>query len=131
MERLERENGERVVLETDHFLVACPFAPRFPFETWILPRVHLSNFEETPEVVLADLGEVMHTLAGKLEKVLDRPAYNAMLHSAPLREGALDYYHWHIELIVRLSRVAGFEWGSGVYLNHTPPEAAAKYLREA
>ncbi len=131
IEQFEREGGERLILETEHFLVLCPFAPRFPFETWVLPRVHGSHFERAPDAVLHDLGGVMQTLVGKLERVLGHPAYNLVIHSSPLREKELEHYHWHIELIARLTRVAGFEWGSGIYLNPTPPEEAARFLKEA
>jgi UDPglucose--hexose-1-phosphate uridylyltransferase len=66
----------------------------------------------------------------RLDRALDTPPYNFILHSAPLREKADDYHHWHFEIMPRLSEVAGFERGSGFYINPTPPEEAAKFLRE-
>lgn len=129
--RQEMQTGTRVVLETDHFLVVCPYAARFPFELWILPRRHLSHFEECEIPTFRNLGWVMSVVLRELDKVLERPAYNLMIHTAPVQELTMPYYHWHIELIPRLTRTAGFEWGTGFYINPTPPEEAAKFLREA
>ena len=66
----------------------------------------------------------------RMNRVLGAPPFNFMLHTAPLREGAVDYFHWHLEITPTLTRVAGFEIGSGFYINPTPPEDAAQYLRE-
>jgi len=129
--RQELETGSRVVLETDHFLVFSPYAPRFPFETWIIPRRHFSHFEDTEAAVIQNLAWVQRIMLRKMDKVLEHPPYNWMVHSAPVQEGPLAHYHWHIEVIPRLTKVAGFEWGSGFYINPTPPEESAKFLREA
>ena len=126
----ELKDGSRLVLETDHFAAVTPYAPRFPFETWILPKAHVSHFE-SGQAVYANLGWVMRTVLRKLDKALEKPAYNFIIHTAPLQEGPLPYYHWHIEIIPKLTRVAGFEWGSGFYINPTPPEEAAQFLRDA
>ena len=108
-----------------------PYASRFPFETWIIPKRHVSHFEniEIPEV--QNLGWMQRAVIRKIDKVLERPAYNLMIHSSPIQEGAMTYYHWHIEIIPKLTKVAGFEWGTGFYINPTPPEEAAKFLRDA
>jgi UDPglucose--hexose-1-phosphate uridylyltransferase len=129
--RQEVVDGQRVVLETDHFLVIAPYAPRFPFETWLLPRRHVSHFENLDTAVMANLAWVMRMLLRKMEKVLECPPYNFIIHTAPVQEGAVGHYHWHIEVIPKLTRVAGFEWGTGFYINPTPPEESARYLREA
>jgi UDPglucose--hexose-1-phosphate uridylyltransferase len=129
--RQEMDTGSRVVLETDHFLVFSPYAPRFPFETWIIPRRHFSHFELTDSAVIENLAWVQRVMLRKIDKVLEHPPYNWMIHSAPVQEGPLAHYHWHIEIIPRLTKVAGFEWGSGFYINPTPPEESAKFLREA
>ena len=63
--------------------------------------------------------------------MLERPAYNFIVHSAPVQDGPLPHYHWHVEIIPKLTKVAGFEWGTGFYINPTPPEESAKFLREA
>jgi UDPglucose--hexose-1-phosphate uridylyltransferase len=131
IERQEMETGSRLILETDHFLVAAPYAPRFPFETWVLPLAHRSHFEETDAPAMKNLAWVMRSLIRKIDRVLERPPYNCVVHSAPIQEGAMAHYHWHIELIPKLTKVAGFEWGTGFYINPTPPEEAAQFLREA
>ena len=128
--RQEVREGKRLVLETDHFVVIEPYAPRFPFETWIVPKVHVSHFEDG-QGVFPNLGWVMRTVLRKLDRMLERPAYNFMVHTAPLQDGPLLHYHWHIEVIPKLTRVAGFEWGTGFYINPTPPEEAAQFLRDA
>jgi len=129
--RQEMESGPRVILESDHHLAVAPYAARFPFETWVVPKRHHSHFEAAEAPAIQNLAWVLRVLIRKIDKVLERPAYNLMLHTAPVQEGAMTHYHWHIELIPRLTRVAGFEWGAGFYINPTPPEVAASFLREA
>jgi len=129
--RQEAAVGERIILETDSFAVIAPYAPRFPFETWILPRRHGSHFESAEPPEVQDLARVVRLLLRKIDKVLESPAYNFVLHSAPVQEGSMTYYHWHMEVIPKLSKVAGFEWGTGFYINPTSPEESARYLREA
>ena len=130
MIRQEAKDGSRVVTETDKFLVIEPYAARFPFETWILPKQHRSHFEEVDHAELQNLAWVLKSTLRKLEKVLEHPPYNFLIHTAPLQESANPFYHWHIEIIPKLTRVAGFEWGTGFYINPTPPEESAQFLRE-
>jgi UDPglucose--hexose-1-phosphate uridylyltransferase len=127
--RQERRAGGRIILESDGFVVLAPFAPRFPFETWILPASHRSGFAETEPGELRPLGRLLGEILRRMGKVLGNPPYNYMLHSAPLRAAGLDHFHWHLEIIPKLTRVAGFEWGTGFFINPTPPEEAARYLR--
>ena len=127
--RQERQARTRIVFEHDGFVALAPFAPRFPFETWVLPAAHRSRYEETPAEALTGLATVVARVLGRMRTFLDDPPYNFMLHSAPLRRPALDHFHWHLEIIPKLTRVAGFEWGTGFFINPTPPEEAAKYLR--
>jgi UDPglucose--hexose-1-phosphate uridylyltransferase len=129
--RQEIDTGSRVVLETDSCLVICPYAARFPFEIWILPRKHFSHFEETDAGTMRNLAWVLKVALRQLDKVLEHPPYNLNIHTAPIQDPALPHYHWHIELIPRLTKVAGFEWGTGFYINPTPPEESAKFLRDA
>ena len=77
------------------------------------------------------LAKALKSLLMRADKVLDNPAYNLVIHTAPVQEPAMDHYHWHVEFMPRLTKIAGFEWGTGFYQNPTPPEEAAKYLREA
>lgn len=128
--RQELRDGSRLVLETDHFAVIAPYAPRFPFETWIVPKTHHSHFESA-EASYPNLAWVLRSVLRKLDKVLEKPAYNFMLHTAPVSESAMAHYHWHIEIIPKLARVAGFEWGTGFHINPTPPEESAQFLRDA
>ncbi len=136
----ERESQVRVVLDSTHMIAICPFASRFPFEVWLLPKQHQCDFVRMQSAELADLAGVFKQVLSRLKSVLDDPPYNALLHTAPFRhlhsrpghwKTIGDDYHWHIELIPRLTRVAGFERGSGFYINPTPPEESARYLREA
>jgi len=127
----ESESNVRVVIETDHFLVISPWAPRFPFETWIVPRRHQSHFESAESHVLPDLARVLRHTIQKIDRVLEQPPYNLVIHTGPLQEGPMQHFHWHIEIIPKLSKVAGFEWGSGFYINPTPPEESARFLRDA
>jgi UDPglucose--hexose-1-phosphate uridylyltransferase len=128
--REENRVGTRLVTETERFTVIVPYAARFPFETWILPKRHQSHFEADDAPAIANLARMLRATIRRMEKVLERPAYNFVLHSAPVQERPLPYYHWHLEIVPKLTKVAGFEWGSGFYLNPTPPEEAAKFLRE-
>jgi UDPglucose--hexose-1-phosphate uridylyltransferase len=131
MVRQDVDSGVRVVLETEHILAFCPYAPRFPFETWILPRKHASHFETADAAVLESLAWVLRTLIRKMDRVLEHPPFNFMLHTSPLHELPMGHYHWHLEVIPKLTKIAGFEWGTGFYLNPTPPEEAARFLRDA
>jgi UDPglucose--hexose-1-phosphate uridylyltransferase len=126
------ENGaRRVVNMSERFLVVEPYAPRFPFETWILPRQHDSSFPVLTDIEeLRDLAVILKDTLQRLNRALDRPPFNFVIHTAPVSDGEVEYYHWHLEITPTLTRVAGFEIGSGFYINPTPPEDAAQYLRE-
>ncbi len=125
----ELEEGERIVMESAQLVCFAPFASRFPFELWILPKAHLPDFTESPPEMIRELGEVFRQVLGRMREILKDPSYNFMLHTSPLEAARHEGYHWHIELMPRLTRVAGFEWGSGFYINPTPPELASKHLR--
>ena len=126
------DDEARLVAENRGFVTVSPYASRFPFETCILPRNHEASFENISSGDFASLAQMIRLVIGKMDAVLERPAYNMVLHTAPLAaQEHADYYHWHIELIPKLTKVAGFEWGTGFYINPTSPEEAARYLREA
>jgi len=129
--RQEIKDQVRMVQETAQFVVISPYAARFPFETWIVPRKHNSGFENAPPESFAELAAAIQSLAAKLDRVLDKPSYNMVLHTAPLRDQPTDHYHWHLEFIPKLTKAGGFEWGTGFYINPTSPEEAAKYLKAA
>lgn len=125
----ELAQRERVVSVNEDFVAIAPFASKMPFETWILPRVHQSAFQEVASNRLVGLAELLCTVVEALNSALDRPPYNMVLHTLP--QAGDDTYHWHIELLPRLTRQAGFDWSIGAYVNPTPPEAAARFLRQA
>ena len=129
MIRQELEEGVRVVHDSPEFLVFCPYAGRFPFETWIVPKRPGSHFEAIDRRRIDELGIVIQETLARLELALDDPPYNYVLHSAPFNTGDLPHYRWHLELLPRLTRVAGYEWGSGFIINPVPPENAAAVLR--
>ncbi len=137
----ELDAGQRIVSADDQFVVLAPFASRFPFELFITPRKHHHSFAEAGDGMLYTLAGVLKDALLRIKKCLKDPPYNFLIHTIPNvrakhRHGSawetieLDY-HWHIEFIPRLTQVAGFEWGTGFYINPTAPEDAAKYLREA
>jgi len=129
--RQEMETGTRVILGNDQFIALAPYAPRFPFEAWILPRQHSSSFENQPGSVYTSMAKLFREFLARLDSVLNCPAYNYVIHTSPIGEEINDHYHWHVEMMPKLTRVAGFEWGTGFYINPTPPEEAARFLREA
>ena len=129
----EIQDRERLVLESEHFLVFCPFVSRFSFETWIVPKRHNPYFCHVNNEEIIDLAKVLRQTLGRIKTALSDPAYNFIIHTSPLlgdsdREGG---YHWHLEIMPKLVRTAGFEWGTGFYIVSTPPELAAKFLRSA
>jgi UDPglucose--hexose-1-phosphate uridylyltransferase len=130
-QEIGENEGRRIVTSSERFVVLEPFAPRFPFETWILPRQHDDRFHsvESEEEVLELAGVLKDTLQ-RLDQALDRPPFNFVIHTAPVGNGRLEHYHWHLEIMPKLTRVAGFEIGSGFYINPTPPEDAAQFLRD-
>ena len=129
--RQEEENEIRVIAENDEFVSVAPFAPRFPFEMWLVPKVHRSAFEESQKNEFEQLAQILKDMLMRLDKVLEYPAYNYVIHTSPLPDTSNDYYHWHLEIMPKLTKMAGFEWGTGFYINPTPPEESAKFLREA
>jgi UDPglucose--hexose-1-phosphate uridylyltransferase len=129
--RQELHDGLRMIDENEDFVAIAPYAPRFPFETWILPKLHDSCFEDAQKREYQNLAQLLKRLLLKLDLVLEHPSYNLVVHNSAVSEMYNDYYHWHIEIMPKLSKVAGFEWGTGFYINPVTPEDAAKHLREA
>jgi UDPglucose--hexose-1-phosphate uridylyltransferase len=130
--RQEVTAGKRIIHENADIVAIAPYAPRFPFETWLLPRTHYARFEDTPRQVFESLARMLKTVLMRMNKALESPDYNLIIHNSPFSETqANDYYHWHLELMPKLTRTAGFEWGTGFYINPTSPEEAAQVLRNA
>ncbi len=128
---IEQETKDRIRLisENEHYISLAPYAPSSPFETWILPKNHESSFE--PDGRFSLLAQILQQTLKQIDKVLNMPPYNMMVHISPFRDEINEYYHWHIEIRPKLTQTAGFEWGSGFYINPTPPEDAARFMREA
>lgn len=133
----EMASRERVILDIDGFIAITPFAARFPFEVWILPKKHSCDFVNLDPEHRSYLAKVMKKVLQKIKIGLNDISYNYVLHTAPFRRPKSGYwksidndYHWHIEIIPRLTKVAGFEWGTGFYICPLSPEDSAKYLRE-
>lgn len=122
----ELSQSERVVEETTEFFVWCPYASRFPFELWVIPKVHSCRFEDIPMDDLGPLGELLRSLLIRMEMMAGSVAYNYYVHTAPFAAGCDAYYHWHLEITPRLLGLAGFELGAGMFINTVPPEWAAK-----
>ncbi len=131
---------KRVIAETKNYIAIAPFASRFPFETWFLPKIHSCDFYKMNRNEIPDYSDLLKIVIGKMRKIIGDFPYNLVLHTAPFRrdltkKGYWDTiehdYHWHLELLPILTRVAGFEWGSGFYINPLPPEDACKALRDA
>ncbi len=136
MIREEIKTKVRIVAREEGFIAFTPFASRFPFEVWVLPEEHSCDYYRIRNT--QGLARVMKKVLKKLDLALQDPPYNFIIHTAPFRRMAsagfwktVEYdYHWHIEIMPRLTKVAGFEWGTGFYINPTPPEKAAKFLTE-
>jgi UDPglucose--hexose-1-phosphate uridylyltransferase len=136
----ELRSGERIVAESEGFVALCPFAARFPYEVVILAKEHCHDFCLMDKPLLADFGAMLQDALRRVARALNSPPYNYVLHTAPNtvpRPGRPDFwgtlphdYHWHLELLPRVTRTAGFEWGTGFYINPVAPEFAAERLRE-
>ncbi|MDI6786713.1 MAG: DUF4931 domain-containing protein [bacterium] len=124
-----RKPKERIIFNNNYFISLVPFAPRFSYETWILPCTHNSSFENISDQEIKNLASILKDTLTKIKINLNNPGYNLILHSGPLKENYLPEYHWHIEIMPKLYRSTGYEWGSGVYINYTFPEKAAQLLR--
>lgn len=128
--RQELEDGRRIIYQNDGYVALAPYASRSPFETWILPKAHEPHFYP-PKENFSGFADILQKVLKQVDRLLDIPPYNFLIHTSILRGEMNDYYHWHLELLPKLTKIAGFEWGSGFYINPTPPEEAAKFMREA
>jgi UDPglucose--hexose-1-phosphate uridylyltransferase len=137
----ELESGERIVVSGDEIVAFTPFASRFPFEIFLAPRNHHHSFAAINDRMMRQLAAALKDVLLRLKKCLGDPSYNFLIHTipnimaAPKRSASWDTvehdFHWHMEIMPRITRVAGFEWGTGFYINPTAPEEAARCLRDA
>lgn len=128
--RQEIKENERVVKDYDAFLSIQPYAPRFPFETWLIPKTHQSSYLEMSDREYLTLARALKDTLLRLKLALNDPPFNYILHTRPVSKEYHDFFHWHIEIIPKLTKIAGFEWGSGFYINPTAPEEAAAFLKQ-
>lgn len=130
--KAEIQEGKRLVSITDGFVAFCPYASRFPMETWILPREHQADFAKISIGQIQELAGILRKVLRSLAQAAGDPPYNAVLHTLPYQgEGYEQSYHWHLEILPRLTTMAGFEWGTGIFINPTPPEEASRYLQKS
>jgi len=117
-------------MNTEKFVVLQPFASRFPFETWITPKDHQASSGLISMEDSKTFAKVLKATLLKLHFKLNDPPYNYVIHTAPIKDEWEDYYHWHLQLTSRLTTSAGFEMGSGIYINVSFPEETAQFLKE-
>ena len=129
--RQEQQEKERIIAQNNNFIAFCPFVSRFPFEIWVMPKNHQLHYYDISPEQTRELAEMLKDIFMRLKAVLNDPPYNFIIHTSPFDGEDRPGYHWHIEIMPRLSRIAGFEWGTGFYIVPTPPEMACKYLKEA
>ncbi|KAM7272296.1 hypothetical protein ACFE04_026959 [Oxalis oulophora] len=124
--------SDLIINESRYFISIVPFAASFPFEMWIIPRDHSSHFHEIDPDKAIDLGGLLKLMLKKMSLQLNNPPFNFMIQTSPLQipSSELPYAHWFLQIVPQLSTLAGFEMGSGCYINPVFPEDAAKVLRE-
>lgn len=121
---------KRLIMETDNFAIFHPFAPRAPFETWIIPKVHNASFWAISPEEIREFARVLKRYLVKLYKGLNNPDYNFIIHTAPIKDEQEEYFHWHLQIIPRLVTPAGFELGTGMFINTALPEETAAFMRD-
>jgi UDPglucose--hexose-1-phosphate uridylyltransferase len=125
----EIEDQTRIVMKSEHFVVMEVFASATPFATYIFPLRHMASFGDIRSEEVTDLARVLRTFLAKLYVGLGNPALNYTIRSAPADYAAARHFHWYVSVIPRLTRTAGFELGSGMFINTVLPESAAEFLR--
>jgi UDPglucose--hexose-1-phosphate uridylyltransferase len=125
----ESDSDRRLLMENEHFVVLAPYAPRFSFELAVFPKRHNPAFEAASDPELESLGRILNETLAKAGRLLNRPDYNLIIHNAPCQNNVGDFYHWHVEFMPVLARVAGFEWGTGFYINPISPEESVQSLK--
>lgn len=126
----ELKEDQRVILNETDFIALAPYASRFPGEVWIIPKKHRADFKDLPPAELKYLGRFTRQILMRLDQAFNAPPHNLVLYSCPPQTKYVSY-HWHLKIMPRLSIAAGFELGTGIYINPTPPEICAAAMREA
>ena len=131
MVKQEQNFGERVVCFNDEFIAFCPFASKYPFEIWIVPKQHFRSYTDQDRKHLRSFAAITQETLQRLSHCLPSTAYNFTLHTSPINQERERDFHWHLAVMPRLTVNAGFEMGTGININVTSPEDAARYLRSA
>lgn len=126
---LEADTGTRLIAGSDRFVAFHPFASSRPFETWIVPKAHQPSFSDASPDDVKDLAAILRTILVKLHRGLNNPDFNYILDLGLPGSGNSDHYLWHLRLVPRLTEIAGFEMGSGIYINTAVPEETAEFMR--
>ena len=127
----EYQDRDRLVSENNSFVSFCPFVPRYVFETWLMPKAHQAHFVDLEQEKIDDLASQLLNALNRIKRCLSNPSYNLYLHTSPINYGRPNCYHWHFEIIPKLTRSIGFEWGTGLHIVPTFPHDAARFLRES
>ncbi|MEI9892949.1 MAG: galactose-1-phosphate uridylyltransferase [Chthoniobacter sp.] len=126
----EQAEGSRVVAENASFIAFIPYAALSPYHLWIFPRAHAACFSEVPVETEGALAELLHTILEKIHGLLENPPFNLVVRSLGPKEKAAAHFHWYIAIVPRVNQTAGFELGTGMYINPVLPESAARALRD-
>ena len=128
--RDELKDRSRIIYETQNFISFEPYASKTPYETWIMPKFHAPKFETLSDDLITELSEIWKAVLYKIYKGLKNPPYNYFIHTSPTQKNVDNYYHWHLEIIPKTTITAGFELGTGMYIDISVPEDCADFLRE-
>jgi len=126
----ESAGGDRLVFDSQHFALICPYAPRFPYETWIIPKRHSEHFGDIDAAEMKELAQLLKKFTAVIIDCLHNPSYNLVINTAPVNVEHEEGYHWYIEITPRLLVNAGVEIATGIYINPVAPELAAAMLKE-
>ena len=128
MIRQEIQRNQRIIYQNAHFVSFLPYAALSSFHTWIFPLKHDAHFGDMDDSVISDFADILYYVIKAQEKLLNRPDYNFVIRTAPIGLPREDY-HWYVSIIPRLTKTAGFEIGSNIYINGSLPELNALELR--
>jgi UDPglucose--hexose-1-phosphate uridylyltransferase len=128
--QMELDRRERLIARSEHFVVFCPRAARFPYESWVVPKRHAPCFEHADAENNVELSGLLRQILMRLDRALDEPSLNYVIHANPRSAAPSDHNHWRLEILPKTTQVAGFEWGSGSFINPVAPEDAARVLRD-
>jgi len=126
----EIRRHERVITETDHFVCYAPYASRTPFEVRIMPRRHVASFADIEDREISDFASLLKNILARIYNGLNNPDYNFIIRSSPVGDENAKYFHWYLVIIPKLTTPAGFEIGTGIYINVTYPEQCAEFLKD-